>query len=128
VIDLGTLAKNSSVSHTYPIGTFTARLLVTDMAGTEQAPAAQVVHVGSLVTVSVGATDLGGLNVTATADVRGAAVVRYEWNFDPTASPVVTTEPQAWFTYSAPGYKAVVLKATLADGRVITGSSSVVVG
>jgi hypothetical protein len=127
VMDLGTLPTPATVTHTYAIGTFTARLLVTDMTGASQPAPAQTVHVGSLVTASVGAADLGGLNVTATADIRGAAVVRYEWNFDPSAAPVVTTEPQAWFTYAAPGYKAVVLKATLADGRVITASSSVVV-
>jgi hypothetical protein len=112
------------VPHTYAsIGTYTARLVL----GGATSPSL-VVRVGSLVTASIGAADVGGLNVVATADVRGSDVVLYEWNFDPATPPVTTRVPEARFTYSVPGYKAVVLRATLTDGRVITASSSVVVG
>ena len=126
-VDLGMLATAARVQHTYAtIGTYTVRLV---LAGGSGATSPSVmVRVGSLVTASIGAADVGGLNVVATADVHGGEVVLYEWTFDPAVPPITTRLPEARFTYSVPGYKAVVLHATLADGRVITASSSVVVG
>ena len=68
------------------------------------------------------------MNVEAVAEVTGAPVLRYEWSFEPFLPRVVTTEPRALFTYPAPGYKAVELRAVLADGRVILASAAVIVG
>jgi hypothetical protein len=90
----------TSVGLTCALGTFTARLEVTT----------------------------GDLNVEATADVQGAAVAQDEWLFEPGTPPVVTYQPRVLFAYSSPGYKAVELRAVLADGRVIRGSSHVIVG
>lgn len=125
--ELGAFATAARVQHTYAtIGTYTARLVLADASGTT--PPSLIVRVGSLVTASIGAVDVGGLNVVATADVHGGDVVLYEWTFDPATPSITTRLPEARFTYSVPGYKAVLLRATLADGRVITASSSVVVG
>jgi hypothetical protein len=89
-----------SVGLTCALGTFTARLAVTT----------------------------GDLNVEATADIQGTAVAQYEWLFEPGAPDVVTFQPRVLFTYSSPGYKAVELKAVLADGRVVRASGHVIVG
>lgn len=125
-VGLGGLASPAQVSHEYSrTGTFTARLALVTATGEAKA-STEMVQVGTLVTASIGATDLGGLNALATADVQGAVVVRYEWTFDPNAGVVITTGPQARFVYPAPGYKAVELRAVLADGRTIRASGHVV--
>jgi hypothetical protein len=54
-------------------------------------------------------------------------VTSYEWTFEPGLPVVVTTGPRARYTYSSPGWKAVVLRAVLGDGRSVIASSSVVV-
>jgi hypothetical protein len=126
-LDLGPLASPAAVSHEYAsLGTFTARLEV--RAGSEMRSASLTIKVDTIVTASIGATNLGDLNVEATADVQGAAVDRYEWLFEPGSPAVVTFQPRVLFAYSSPGYKAVELKAALADGRVIRASAHVIVG
>ena len=77
------------------------------------------------VTLSVTAVDLGGHNVLATADVRGAAGVQFEWYFERGSLPeVVTTSNQARYVYTLPGFKDFTVRVTLADGRgLFTGSS-----
>jgi hypothetical protein len=126
-LDLGTLAAPATVAHEYVrLGTFTARLEVT--TGGEMRAASVAIKVGTVVTASIGATNLGDLNVEATADIQGAAVAQYEWLFEPGAPAVVTFQPRVLFTYSSPGYKAVELKVVLADGRVVRASAHVIVG
>jgi PKD repeat protein len=127
-VDFGTFTAAATATHEYgSLGSFTARLDVT-MASGETKTVTQPVKVDSLVTASLGATNLGDLNVEATADVEGAPVVRYDWLFEPDGPVVSTTEPRVLFTYATPGYKAVQLRAVLADGRVILASGHVVVG
>jgi hypothetical protein len=126
-VDLGALAAPATVSHEYlRLGTFTARLDVT--SGTDTRSASVNIKVDTLVTASIGATNLGDLNVEANADVQGATVVRYEWLFEPGTPSVVTLGPRVLYTYATPGYKAVELHAVLADGRVILASGHVIVG
>jgi hypothetical protein len=80
------------------------------------------------VTLSVIAVDLGGHNVLATADVRGAAGVQFEWYFERGSLPeVVTTTNQARYVYTLPGFKDFTVRVTLADGRRALGSGAVVV-
>ena len=80
------------------------------------------------VTLSVTAVDLGGHNVLATADVRGATGVQFEWYFERANLPeVVTTSNQARYVYTLPGFKDFTVRVTLADGRRALGSGAVVV-
>src|SRR5689334_4027143 len=80
--DLGALATPARVQHAYAnVGTYTARLAFRDASGTTSP--SLTIRVGSLVTASIGAADVGGLNVVATADVHGGDVSLYEWTFDP---------------------------------------------
>jgi hypothetical protein len=80
------------------------------------------------IAVSVGAVDLGGRNVLATADVRGAAGVQFEWYFERGPAPeVVTTAHQARYVYPLPGFKDFTVRVTLADGRRVLGSGAVIV-
>jgi hypothetical protein len=126
-VDLGSLAGPATVSHEYMrLGSFTARLDVT--AGAETRSAAVAIKVDTVVTASLGATNLGDLNVEAVADVQGGIVVQYEWLFEPIGPAVVTYQPRALYTYSAPGYKAVELRVVLTDGRVLRASGHVIVG
>jgi len=127
-LDLGTFTAVATTTHEYQsVGKFIARLDVTTAAGDTRS-ATQAVTVDTVVTASISATNLGDLNAVATADVEGAPVVRYDWVFDPDAPLVSTSEPRAVYTYSTPGYKAVELRALLADGRVIRASGHVIVG
>ena len=127
-VDLGTFTAVATATHEYQsLGKFTARLDVMTSAGASTS-ATQLITVDTVVTASISATNLGDLNAVVTADVQGAPVVRYDWVFDPDAPVVSTTEPRAVYTYSTPGYKAVELRALLADGRVILASGHVIVG
>jgi hypothetical protein len=126
-VDLGALPTAATITHEYQrLGTFVARLDVTTGADTKSS--SLTIAVGTVVTASIGATNLGDLNVEATADVQGATVAQYEWLFDPTGPTVVTYGPHVVFTYATPGYKAVELRAVLTDGRVIRASGHVIVG
>ena len=126
-VDLGALPAPATLTHEYErLGVFVARVDVAN--GGDTRSASLTIKVDTLVTASIGATNLGDLNVEATADVQGAAVAQYEWLFDPSAPAVVTFGPRVRFTYSSPGYKAVELRAVLADGRVVRASSHVIVG
>jgi hypothetical protein len=128
VLDLGALTSPATRRHEYSrLGVFTARLDATTAAG-EARSAAVTIQVGTVVTASIATTNFGNLNVEAVADVQGAPVVSYEWSFEPFLPPVVTIEPRAVFAYPLPGYKAVELRARLADGRVVTASAAVIVG
>jgi hypothetical protein len=128
VLDLGALTVAATRPHEYTrLGVFTARLDATTASG-EARSAAVTIQVGTVVTASIATTNFGNLNVEAVADVQGAPVVSYEWSFEPFLPPVVTTEPRAVFAYALPGYKAVELRARLADGRVVTASAAVIVG
>jgi len=124
--DLGPLSSATRIPHTYTrVGSFTARLL---LAGVQESSSpTQTVRVDTLVLATMSATAIGGLNVAANADVRGATVLRYDWIFDPRLPAVTTTTPEARFTYETAGWKDVAMHATLADGRTVTASSSVVV-
>jgi len=125
--DVGTLSTAATVPHVYAqTGTFTARLTAVDSSGQSQT-ATQEVRVGTVVTASMSVIDLGGLNVLASADVRGAPVARYEWLFEGTTPNVATTTNQARYTFSTPGFKDVSMRATLGDGRVVRASAAVVV-
>lgn len=125
--DLGALTSPTTLTHEYQrLGVFVARLDVT--SGGDTRSASLTIKVDTLVTASLGATNLGALNVEATADVQGAAVDRYEWFFEPDGPPVVTLQPRVQYTYAAPGYKAVELRAVLTDGRVVRASGHVIVG
>jgi hypothetical protein len=125
--ELGTLPTPASVSHVYAqTGAFTARLSAVDAAGQSQG-ATQVVQVGTLVTTSMGLTHLGNLNVLATADVRGAQVVLYEWIFEGTSPNVATISNEARYTFTTSGFKDVAMRATLSDGRTVRASASVIV-
>jgi len=127
-LDLGAFAAPATVSHEYTqLGTFMARLEATTPGG-ETRTAEVSIRVGTLVTASIAVTNLGNLNAEAVADVQGAQVVRYDWTFEPYVPAVTTSEPRALFTYPSPGYKAVEMRATLADGRVVTASAAVIVG
>lgn len=127
-VDLGAFATAVTQTHRYQtLGRFTARLDVA-LANGETRAASTAIEVNTLVTASVGAENLGSLNVRATADVEGAAVVRYDWLFEPTGPLVSSTVPTVLFTYATPGYKAVELRALLADGRVVIATSAVIVG
>jgi hypothetical protein len=87
---------------------------------TEPAPAG--------VSLAVTAVDLGGHNVLATVDVRGAAGVQFEWFFERGSLPeVVTTSNQARYVYGLPGFKDLTVRVTLADGRRALGSAAVIV-
>jgi len=116
-----------SADHVYQRrGTFTARVTSIDATGREWSPSVMVA-VGSVVSVAMTAEPLGSLQAVATAVVTGATVTRFEWTFDPQASPLVTTLPRAVFTYAAPGWKDLSLRVTVDDGRVFRASGSVVV-
>jgi hypothetical protein len=116
-----------TVPYLYPRrGTFAARLTAVDGTGVSQAQTLTIA-VGSVVSVAMTAEPLGSLQAVATAAVSGAAATRFEWNFDPQASPMVTTVPRATFTYGAPGWKDLSLRVTVDDGRVFRASASVVV-
>jgi hypothetical protein len=126
-VDLGALAAATTLTHEYNrLGVFVARLDVA--TGGDTRSASLTIKVDTMVTASLGATNLGDLNVEATADVQGATVARYEWLFEPVGPAVVTFGPRVLFTYSSPGYKAVELRAVLADGRVVRASGHVIVG
>jgi hypothetical protein len=126
-VDLGALPSPATLTHEYErLGVFVARVDVA--SGGDMRSASLTIKVDTLVTASIGATNLGDLNVEATADVQGAAVAQYEWLFEPSAPAVVTFGPRVQFTYSSPGYKAVELRAVLADGRVVRASGHVIVG
>jgi hypothetical protein len=126
-VELGALTSPATVTHEYQrVGVFVARLDVASGADTRSASV--TIKVDTVVTASIGATNLGALNVEATADVQGAAVARYEWFFEPGGPAVITFEPRVQYTYGAPGYKAVELQAVLADGRVVRASGHVIVG
>jgi len=126
-VDLGALGSQTTVSHEYQrLGVFVARLDVT--SGGDTRSASLTIKVDTMVTASLGATNLGDLNVEATADVQGASVTRYEWLFEPSSPAVITFGPRVLYTYATPGYKAVELRAVLADGRVVVASGHVIVG
>ena len=126
-VDLGTLASPATLTHEYHrLGVFVARVDVA--TGGDTRSASLTIKVDTLVTASLGAANLGDLNVEATADVQGAAVAQYEWLFEPTGPAVVTFGPRVLYTYASPGYKAVELRAVLADGRVVRASGHVIVG
>jgi hypothetical protein len=107
-------------------GIFTARVTSVDSSGREWSPSLTVT-VGSVVSLAMTAEALGSLQASATAVVSGATATRFEWTFDPQASPVVTSVPRAVFTYAAPGWKDLSLLVTVDDGRVFRASGSVVV-
>ena len=126
-VDLGALTAAASASHEYTrLGAFTARLDVATPSGDTRS-ATQVIQVDTRVTASMEATDIGGLNVLATADVQGAPVMRYEWTFERNGPVVTTTSPRANYTYSAAGFKDLQLRALLSDGRTIRASTQVIV-
>lgn len=125
--DLGALPVTIRISHVYAqVGTYTARLTASRASGETPVVTAPV-NVGTLVTVSMGAVDLGGLNVLATADVQGAAVALYEWKFEGTVPNVTTTIGQVRYAYQAPGFKDLSVRILLSDGRVVNVSTSVIV-
>ena len=127
-LELGGFTAPATTSHEYMrLGAYTARLDATTVSG-ETRSATVPIKVDTLVTASIATTNVGNLNVEAVADISGAPVLRYEWSFEPFLPPVVTTEPRAFFTYPAPGYRAVELHAVLVDGRVIVASAAVIVG
>jgi hypothetical protein len=127
-VNLGPLTSPVTASHEYTqLGSFTARLDASTAAG-ETRSASLAIRVNTVVTASIATINRGNLNVEAVADVRGAPVVRYEWSFEPSLPRVVTSGPRALFTYVVPGWKAVEMHATLADGRVVTASAAVIVG
>ena len=120
--------RRRRLSHEYNrLGSFTARLDATTAAG-ETRSATVSIRVNTLVTASIAVTNLGNLNAEALADVQGAPVVRYEWVFEPFLPAITTLEPRVFFTYPSPGYKAVEMRAVLADGRVVMASAAVIVG
>ena len=83
---------------------------------------------GAPVILSMSVDHLGDYNVLATADVQGAAAVRFEWFFERRELPeVVTSTNQARYVYATPGFKDVNVRVTLADGRQGLGSGAVVV-
>jgi hypothetical protein len=97
-------------------------------APTAVAPMLTTDAVPAGVGVSVAAEDLGGRNVLATANVQGAAGVRFEWYFERDQAPdVVTTAHQASYVYARPGFKDFTVRVTLADGRRVLGSGAVIV-
>jgi hypothetical protein len=127
-VDLGAFTAAATRTHEYQrLGTFTARLDVA-LASAETRTASTTIQVETLVTASLEAENLGSLNVRATAAVQGAVVVRYDWLFEAGSPVISTTVPIVLFTYPTPGFKAVELRALLADGRVVTASREVVVG
>jgi hypothetical protein len=126
--NLGTLGSPATVTYAYSrTGTFTAQLTATLATGTNPS-ASQVVQVGTLVTLSMDAIDLGGLNVLATAQLQGAQAELFEWAFERGQPPnVFTTTSQARYTYSISGFKDLALRVRLIDGRVVNTTGSVVV-
>lgn len=84
---------------------------------------------GTAIQISVGARDLGGRNVEATALVTGATPVQFEWFFERKDLPeVITTGSTAYYVYPAPGFKDLNVRVTLSDGRRALGSAAVIVG
>ena len=72
-------------------------------------------------TARLEATTAGGETRSAAVSIRVDTLV--------TASLAVTNlDPRVFFTYPSPGYKAVEMRAVLADGRVVTASAAVIVG
>ena len=127
-LDLGAFTAPATAAHEYTrLGTFTARLDATTASGEPRGTAVSI-RVDTLVTASIAVTNLGNLNAEAVADIQGARVARYEWVFEPFLPAITTFEPRVFFTYPAPGYKAVELRAVLTDGRVVAASAAVIVG
>jgi hypothetical protein len=127
-VSLGNLSSSVTVTHAYATAaTYTAQLVVTDVNG-ETATAVQVVQVRGVAGVTL-ATSISGRTVTATATLDSASTdaVSYEWTFEGTTPNVVTTTNQATFTYATTGTKTITVRVTLRDGRIATGSTSVVI-
>jgi len=70
--------------------------------------------------------------VRATANISGGTVLSYEWTFDTGGPQFVTTSNEASYTYPATTppaatIKTISVKATLADGRTVTATTTIVV-
>jgi hypothetical protein len=139
-IDLGTFTGTSTVSHIYTrVGTFTARLIATDVNG-DQTTATQIVQVreaatsGGSFTVTLDlsepdddeSTTTAELIATATVgDIGSATVTRYAFSFPGgTPSTATGTDNEATTNYSTAGTKTVTVTVTLSDGRTATATSS----
>jgi type II secretory pathway pseudopilin PulG len=129
-VDLGTLATETSIPHVYrQPGDYNPRLIATDVNG-ETVTASAFVHVLDVLTARVSAEVVAPLTVRATAEITGGSVISYEWTFtDGTTTETLTTSTnQATHTYLAGSLtvpKPIVVKATMADGRVVTAQSFV---
>jgi hypothetical protein len=146
-LDLGSFTGTSVVSHIYTrVGTFTARLVATDVNG-DQTTATQIVQVrgstngggsGSFnVTLTLsepdddGDTTMAQLDATATVSAIGTAtVVRYVFDFGAGSNPSSDTETTNNTTatsttdYSSAGDKTVRVTVTLSDGRTATQTAT----
>jgi hypothetical protein len=130
-VDLGNLASSTVIPHLYSQpGDYNARLTITDI-NNETIVLSSFVHVvpPAIGTISV---VIEGRTVKATANITGGTVLTYEWTFDTGGPQFVTTSNEASFTYPATTpptatVKTISVKATLADGRTVTATTTVTV-
>jgi hypothetical protein len=135
-IELGAFTSPSTVSHVYTrVGTFTARLVATDVNG-DQTTATQIVQVrdstnsGGSFTVNLalsepdddGSATTARLDAAATVSGIGSATVtNYTFSFPgSTSTSGGGTSNQASAVYSSAGDRTVTVTVTLSDGRTAT--------
>ena len=132
-IELGNFTSPTTVSHTYSrTGTFTARLVATDVNG-DQTTATQIVQVrsGFIVTLELdepadGSTTIARVRATANVSGIGSATVtqyRFEFGADSNPSTVTTSSNVVTTDYSTAGEKIVTVTVTLSDGRTATDTA-----
>ena len=130
-------STSANASHTYPVGTFTATLTVTDDDGNNGVATAVVSTVANQHPVAVAnVTPAGGkapLLVTfssAGSVDNDGTVVGYSWNFNDPASGAANTStlPNPTHTFATPGTRTATLTVTDDSGDTGTATVPVLVG
>ena len=80
----GTTATTATVTHTYPVGTYTVTLTVTDAKGAQSTPASTSVTIGNLppaVNAGPDQSVVGGTTLTVQATFKDPGASDYPWSY-----------------------------------------------